>query len=114
MFVPDDYRYRRSQASWTVNVPKAASRTTLAAPSRLGVGARPVVSSVVKVGTANATGSVRFMLNGRVLRTVVLRGGRASLQLPALRAGTAYVVATYLGTTRAVPSSAARSIVVRR
>ncbi len=114
VFVPDDYRYARSEATRTVTVPKAASRTTLTAPSRLGVGARPVVSTVVRVGNANATGSVRFTLNGRALRTVALRGGRASLQLPALRAGTARVVATYLGTTRAARSSAARSIAVRR
>ena len=114
VFVPNDYRVRQSTSPIrTVTVPKSASRTTLTAPARTGAGSRPTVTAAVKVGGANAAGRVRFSLNGRVLRTVALRRGRASLQLPSLRAGTSRVVATYLGTAQVRTSSATRSIVVR-
>jgi hypothetical protein len=98
----------------TVTVAQDASRTSITAPGTVKAGARPKVVVSVKVGTANATGSVRVTLNGKAVATVKLTAGRASVVLPALKAGRAKIVASYLGTATTAPSSASRTITVTR
>ncbi len=117
VFVPDDYLLAQSTSpNRPVTTTKNATLTTLTAPTRATAGARPTVTATVRFATlsTNPTGSVRFTLNGRVLRTVPLSNRRASLRLPALAAGTARVVARYLGRAGIAPSQATRSITVRR
>ncbi len=115
VFVPDDHRYAQSTSpDRTVTVRRVATRTTLAAPTRVTRGARPVVTATVRMGTARASGSVTFTLNGRTLRTKALRRGRVALRLPALGVGPWWVTATYLGNAVAARSSATRTIATRR
>lgn len=115
VFVPDDYRLAQSTSpNRAVTVPRTTTRTTLVAPARARAGARPNVTATVRAGTANATGSVRFTVNDRVVGTVVLRNGRATLRLRPLTIGLARVTATYRGTAVLATSTATRSITVSR
>ena len=63
---------------------------------------RLTASTTVKVpGTALvASGKVSFSVNGKVVKTVTLKNGKASAKLPVFaKSGTAKVVAKYLGTS---------------
>jgi len=70
---------------------------------------RLVASTTVTVpGTAvTASGKVAFSVNGKVVKTVTLKNGKATGTLPAFtKKGTAKVVATYLGSSKLAKDAA--------
>ncbi|WP_127479258.1 family 78 glycoside hydrolase catalytic domain [Nocardioides pantholopis] len=96
----------------TAPVGKATSRTTVR-PNRTRVQpGRPVTVAVRVVASGvKATGRAKVRVDGRVVRTVVVRNGRASVTVRIARRGSHRVTARYAGSaTVAASVAAARTI----
>ncbi|MEI5676384.1 MULTISPECIES: LamG-like jellyroll fold domain-containing protein [unclassified Nocardioides] len=94
----------------TAAVARAASATRLrASATRVRRGKQ--VRLTVTVTGVQPTGAVRITDNGRVLRTLTLRAGTATVRVPLKKRGRHRLVATYLGTAWALPSRSATTTV---
>lgn len=72
-----------------------------------------LVATVSTTAPVNATGNVRFQINGAIPGTVVrLTGDQATLTTTRLPAGTPTVIATYLGDTNSAPSSTSAQVTI--
>jgi alpha-L-rhamnosidase len=100
-----------STSTATAPVAKAASRTAV----KLGrtvvkAGNKVTVTARVTATGATATGRVQVRVAGKVVRTLTLRGGRASTKI-VVRKGARKVVVRYLGSPAVAPStSPARTV----
>jgi hypothetical protein len=74
-------------------------------------GARVTMTVAVTRDPGPLTGTVTFLDGGKVLGTVTLRGGRASLVVTAMSAGSHYFTARYSGDQADAPSASAPVIV---
>jgi hypothetical protein len=94
-----------------VKVVRVASTVKLTAPKRVAKGKRAIVRVRVKAaGIQKLTGKVRLKVNGKkVGKNTALKGGKATLKLPAA-AKTQKVTVTYLGGNKARPKTAKATI----
>jgi alpha-L-rhamnosidase len=97
------------------NVAKAPSRTTLSVSKRhLRRSGRVTVRTQVLALGAGVTGKVVVRMDGKVLRTVSLSGGRASITFRIDKRGTHKITVRYLGSPSVAPSvSPSRTVRVR-
>lgn len=97
----------------TAPVAKAPTTTRLkAAPGKVTQGRK--VRLTVTVTGVQPTGTVRITDNGKVLKTLTLRAGTATVQVALKKPGKHRLVATYAGTAWAAPSSAVTAVKVVR
>ncbi|WP_134739187.1 Ig-like domain-containing protein [Nocardioides sp. 503] len=114
VYVPADGAYSTSSSpAVSMTVAKAASRTTVTAPAKARVGARPVVRVKVVSQGAPATGKVTLRYGVKTV-TLKLVGGKASFKLPKLRQGRLKLTATYLGNAGTQASVGSGLVKVRR
>ena len=99
--------------SGTPEPTKTATRTSLSAPAKARSGKRAAAKVTVKVAVspAAATGTVRITDKGKVVKTVTLAGGKASVRLK-LERGRHRLAASYAGAASYLPSTSA-TITVR-
>lgn len=100
-----------SSAAAATFVVRSASTTTLAVSDEKSVfGQSRSVVATVAAGSAAATGSVTFDVDGKKT-TVALAGGKATLEMPKTTPAGSYAVeATYDGTAEVAPSSAKATV----
>jgi hypothetical protein len=106
-----DTTHAAAEKSTTFVVTKATTVTSvkLSKTSAKAKSTRLTASTTVTVpGTSvTASGKVSFSVNGKVVKTVTLKNGKATGTLPAFATkGTAKVVATYLGTSKLAKDAA--------
>jgi hypothetical protein len=92
----------------------ATTQTTLVVAPSPGVVVTPITFTALVAGNGGTpTGSVNFLVNGAVVGTSALSGGKATFTDSTLLAGTYSITAQYLGDTNDSPSvSAATSEIV--
>ena len=89
-----------TSAPFPYTVVLATTQTTLVVAPNPGVVLNPITMTVLVTGNgATPTGSVNFLVNGAVVGTSTLNGGKAAYTDSALMAGTYSVTAQYLGDT---------------
>ena len=106
-----DSTHAAGEKSTTFVVTKATTVTGVKLSKRSAKvkSTRLTASTTVKVpGTSvTASGKVAFSVNGKVVKTVTLKNGKATGTLPVFtKTGTAKVVATYLGSSKLAKDSA--------
>jgi subtilisin family serine protease len=83
---------------------KAASTSALTAtPTSFTYGGRTTLTA--SVSPASATGTVSFVRDGTVMRSVTVSGGKAVLTVPGLPRGTHSITARYNGDSQVLPST---------
>ncbi len=105
---------QKSVANKAIDVVKAKPTVSVSlSSSTIAVGARGRVTFSVSGGGASPTGSYRVLVDGRAVASGRLAGGRGSVTLPTLSAGSHAVVVSYGGDARYVAvSSAGRQVSV--
>ncbi|MEO9322932.1 family 78 glycoside hydrolase catalytic domain [Nocardioides sp. C4-1] len=94
----------------TAPVAKAVATVRTTAPAKVRAGRKARVAITVAAPGSAVTGQVRVLLDGKVVRTLRLAGGKAVTRV-VVRRGAHRVVVRYLGSpTVAAASSAARTI----
>ena len=98
----------------TARVAKAASVTRIAVSKTVVKKGKPFRVTVAVVSNPRATGRVVVRVDGKAVRSVALKGGRATVKIAVKRKGTHKVTASYAGSSVVAGStSAARKIRVR-
>ncbi|WP_244928037.1 family 78 glycoside hydrolase catalytic domain [Nocardioides sp. W7] len=99
----------------TAPVVKSASRTTVSVKKAKVRKGRPVTVRAVVTANPRATGKVAIRVDGRVVKRVVLRNGRAVVRIRIAKPGRHRVVAAYSGSaTTSASTSTARTVTITR
>jgi alpha-L-rhamnosidase len=102
-----------SVSTATARIAKATSSTRVAVNKTKVKAGKPVRVTVTVVSSPTATGKVAVKVDGKTVRKVALKGGKASVSVSVKRKGNHRVAATYAGSTVVAGStSAVRTIKV--
>lgn len=95
-----------ASATTTATIARAASTLKAAVtPARPKAGTRPSVKVSVKVAGVTPTGKVTVLVGGRKVAAGALKAGKATVRLPAQKAGTRQVKVRYAGTADVAAST---------
>ncbi len=101
----DGYQAGRATSS-TVTVARLTSVTKAkVAPAKVTTAKRAKVTVTVAASGLTPTGKVSIVANGKVLKTVTVKAGKATVTLPRLRKGTYRITARYAGNGQALAST---------
>ncbi|SDC89745.1 Ig-like domain (group 3) [Nocardioides lianchengensis] len=100
-----------STSAATAPVAKVASRTTVSVNKARVKKGKPVTVTVVVASNPRATGTVAVRVDGKVVKRVVLRGGRAVVTVKIRKVGKHRIGAAYLGSASTAPSTAVQRTV---
>ncbi|PUA79942.1 Ig-like domain-containing protein [Nocardioides currus] len=93
---------------------RAASTTRISAPKKAPAGSRPKVTITVTRGTAPVTGQVIVTVGAKKKLMTLGTTGVISLKVPRLRGSKLKISAVFTGTALVAPSTASRTITVKK
>jgi hypothetical protein len=100
------YRPGTATSAGRVVARLGSAATIRLSSAKVTVGKRARVTVTVRTAGLTPTGRVSITRNGKVVATVMLKAGRASVRLPRLRKGTYRIAVRYAGDAQVLPSTA--------